>query len=76
MPEALRADAGIDPAELKLRVGIHGAEPWSLHMRQEVEKKLGLRAVDIYGLSEIIGPGVAMECLQTTKGMLEGCGYG
>ncbi|NLZ17406.1 MAG: phenylacetate--CoA ligase [Desulfobulbaceae bacterium] len=62
-------DAGIDPAELKLRVGIHGAEPWSVHMRQEVERKLGLRAVDIYGLSEIIGPGVAMECLHSEHGM-------
>ncbi len=63
------ADAGINPAELKLRVGIHGAEPWSLHMRQEVERKLGLRAVDIYGLSEVIGPGVAMECLHSGEGM-------
>ena len=62
-------DAGIDPSELKLRVGVHGAEPWSVHMRQEVERKLGLRAVDIYGLSEIIGPGVAMECLHSEHGM-------
>ena len=62
-------DAGIDPNDLKLRVGIHGAEPWSLNMREEVERKLGLRAVDIYGLSEIIGPGVAMECLHSTHGM-------
>ena len=44
-------DAGIDPGDLKLRVGIHGAEPWSVNMREEVERKLGLRAVDIYGLS-------------------------
>ena len=62
-------DAGIDPNDLQLRVGIHGAEPWSLNMREEVERKLGLRAVDIYGLSEIIGPGVAMECLHSTHGM-------
>lgn len=68
LADAMR-DAGIDPAELKLRVGIHGAEPWSLPMRQEVERKLGLRAVDIYGLSEIIGPGVAMECLHADGGM-------
>ena len=62
-------EAGNDPNDLKLRVGIHGAEPWSLNMREEVERKLGLRAVDIYGLSEIIGPGVAMECLHSTHGM-------
>lgn len=63
------ADVGVSPSELKLRVGIHGAEPWSESMREEVERKLGIRAVDIYGLSEIIGPGVAMECLQTDRGM-------
>jgi phenylacetate-CoA ligase len=63
------ADVGVSPADLKLRVGIHGAEPWSESMREEVERKLGIRAVDIYGLSEIIGPGVAMECLQTDRGM-------
>ncbi len=62
-------DAGISPGELKLRVGIHGAEPWSENMRQEVEAKLGLRALDIYGLSEVIGPGVSMECGQADKGM-------
>jgi phenylacetate-CoA ligase len=63
------ADAGISPDDLKLRVGIHGAEPWSENMREEVERKLGIRAVDIYGLSEIIGPGVAMECLHAQNGM-------
>ncbi len=62
-------EMGIDPQELSLRVGIFGAEPWSENMREEVERKLNLKAVDIYGLSEVIGPGVAMECLQTTKGM-------
>jgi len=62
-------DAGISPGELKLRVGIHGAEPWSENMRQEVEAKLGLKALDIYGLSEVIGPGVSMECGQADKGM-------
>jgi phenylacetate-CoA ligase len=60
---------GIDPSSLSLRVGIFGAEPWSENMREEVERKLNLKAVDIYGLSEVIGPGVAMECLQTKKGM-------
>lgn len=63
------ADVGVSPADLQLRVGIHGAEPWSENMREEVERKLGIRAVDIYGLSEIIGPGVAMECLHTDRGM-------
>jgi len=63
------ADVGVSPEDLKLRVGIHGAEPWSENMREEVEHKLGIRAVDIYGLSEVIGPGVAMECLQTDRGM-------
>jgi len=62
-------EMGIDPQDLALRVGIFGAEPWSENMREEVERKLNLRAVDIYGLSEVIGPGVAMECLQTTRGM-------
>jgi phenylacetate-CoA ligase len=62
-------EMGVDPASLSLRVGIFGAEPWSENMRDEVERKLNLKAVDIYGLSEVIGPGVAMECLQTAKGM-------
>jgi phenylacetate-CoA ligase len=60
---------GVDPKSLSLRVGIFGAEPWSENMREEVERKLNLKAVDIYGLSEVMGPGVAMECLQTDKGM-------
>ncbi len=59
----------IPPSSLSLRVGVFGAEPWSENMREEVEKKLNLKAVDIYGLSEVMGPGVAMECLQTDKGM-------
>ncbi len=63
------ADSGVSPEDLKLRVGIHGAEPWSENMREEVERKLGIKAVDIYGLSEIIGPGVAMECLHSQRGM-------
>jgi phenylacetate-CoA ligase len=59
----------IDPSSLSLRVGIFGAEPWSENMREEVEKKLNLKAVDIYGLSEVMGPGVAQECLYSDRGM-------
>ncbi|MBE3580030.1 MAG: phenylacetate--CoA ligase [Thermoanaerobacteraceae bacterium] len=55
-------EMGIDPAELKLKAGIFGAEPWSESMRREIERRLGISAVDIYGLSEVIGPGVAIEC--------------
>lgn len=54
--------AGIDPTDLKLRIGIFGAEPWSDRMRSQLEAKLHLTALDVYGLSEVIGPGVAMEC--------------
>lgn len=60
---------GVDPKSLSLRVGIFGAEPWSENMREEVERKLNLKATDIYGLSEVMGPGVAQECLHTDKGM-------
>ena len=60
---------GVDPHSLSLRVGIFGAEPWSENMREEVERKLNLKAVDIYGLSEVMGPGVAMECLAADRGM-------
>ena len=63
------SDAGISPDDLELRVGIHGAEPWSENMREEVERKLGIKALDIYGLSEVIGPGVSMECLHSERGM-------
>ena len=52
---------GIDPKTLNLRVGIFGAEPWTNSMRKEIERRLNIQAVDIYGLSEVIGPGVAME---------------
>jgi len=62
MAETMR-ELGVDPASLKLRVGIFGAEPWSEAMRREIEKQLSLVALDIYGLSEVMGPGVAMECL-------------
>lgn len=55
-------EEGIDVSELKLRIGIFGAEPWSEEMRKEIESKLHLRAHDIYGLSEVIGPGVSVEC--------------
>lgn len=55
-------DKGIDPKSLKLRAGIFGAEPWTEEMRAEIEKALAIKAYDIYGLSEIAGPGVASEC--------------
>ncbi|MEM7341943.1 MAG: phenylacetate--CoA ligase PaaK [Actinomycetota bacterium] len=59
---------GIDPASCSLEVGIFGAEPWTDGMRAELEEALGLDAVDIYGLSEVIGPGVAQECVETKDG--------
>lgn len=59
---------GIDPHKLALRVGIFGAEPWTQAMRTEIEARLGIDAVDIYGLSEVMGPGVAQECLETKDG--------
>jgi len=57
-------EAGIRKEDLKLRLGVFGAEPWTEKMRHEIENRLGLRAIDIYGLSEIMGPGVSMECLK------------
>ncbi len=59
---------GIDPRSTKLRVGIHGAEPWSDAMRAEIEARMGIDAVDIYGLSEVMGPGVACEFAQSKDG--------
>jgi phenylacetate-CoA ligase len=59
---------GQDPAKSTLEVGIFGAEPWTDAMRQEIEARCGLDAVDIYGLSEVIGPGVANECIETKDG--------
>ena len=59
---------GIDPHQLKLRCGIFGAEPWTNTMRQAIEERLGIDALDIYGLSEVMGPGVGMECLETKDG--------
>ncbi len=53
---------GFSPEDVKLRIGIFGAEPWSNEMRKEIEKLLRIKAYDIYGLSEVIGPGVSMEC--------------
>jgi phenylacetate-CoA ligase len=62
LAEALEEN-GMERDELKLRVGVFGAEPWTENMRREIEKKLDIKAIDIYGMSEIIGPGVASECL-------------
>ncbi|PJX06811.1 phenylacetate--CoA ligase, partial [Pseudomonas putida] len=59
---------GIDPHQLALRLGIFGAEPWTAELRRAIEERMGITALDIYGLSEIMGPGVAMECLDTKDG--------
>ena len=59
---------GVDPVGSSLRIGIFGAEPWTNDMRKAVEARMGLDAVDIYGLSEVIGPGVASECVETKDG--------
>lgn len=59
---------GVDPRELPLRTGIFGAEPWTDEMRKNIEQRAGISAVDIYGLSEVMGPGVAMECIETKDG--------
>jgi phenylacetate-CoA ligase len=60
---------GVDPRGTSLQVGIFGAEPWTEEMRREIEERAGLHAVDIYGLSEVIGPGVAQECVETKDGL-------
>ncbi|MGN6610366.1 MAG: phenylacetate--CoA ligase PaaK, partial [Angustibacter sp.] len=60
---------GIDPATSSLQVGIFGAEPWTDAMRREIEQRAGMHAVDIYGLSEVMGPGVAQECVDTKDGL-------
>ncbi|MFC5854202.1 phenylacetate--CoA ligase PaaK [Streptomyces chlorus] len=60
---------GVDPRGTSLRVGIFGAEPWTERMRQEIEERFAIDAVDIYGLSEVIGPGVAQECVETKDGL-------
>ncbi|HEY3515033.1 MAG TPA: phenylacetate--CoA ligase PaaK, partial [Kribbella sp.] len=60
---------GLDPRDTSLRIGIFGAEPWTEAMRTEVEERTGIHAVDIYGLSEVMGPGVAQECVETKDGL-------
>lgn len=60
---------GIDPRSSSLHVGIFGAEPWTNAMRREIEEAFDMHAVDIYGLSEVIGPGVSMECVETKDGL-------
>ena len=60
---------GLDPRESSLKVGIFGAEPWTEDMRHEVERRTDMHAVDIYGLSEVMGPGVASECVETKDGL-------
>jgi len=59
---------GVHPADCSLRIGIFGAEPWTNDMRTAIEKRMGIDAVDIYGLSEVMGPGVASECVETKDG--------
>jgi phenylacetate-CoA ligase len=59
---------GLDPREMSVKVGIFGAEPWTEAMRAEIEQRAGLDAVDIYGLSEVMGPGVANECIESKDG--------
>ncbi|MFI9169622.1 phenylacetate--CoA ligase PaaK [Streptomyces lincolnensis] len=60
---------GVDPRGTSLRVGVFGAEPWTEEMRREIEERFAIDAVDIYGLSEVIGPGVAQECVETKDGL-------
>lgn len=67
LAEAIQ-ESGINRDDLKLRVGVFGAEPWTENMRREIEEKLKIKAIDIYGLSEVIGPGVASEC-QVQEGL-------
>ncbi|MES9965260.1 MAG: phenylacetate--CoA ligase [Candidatus Sedimenticola sp. 20ELBAFRAG] len=60
---------GVDIRKLPLKVGIHGAEPWTEEMRYEIESRLGIDAIDIYGLSEVMGPGVGNECIEAKNGL-------
>ncbi|AKT50592.1 phenylacetate--CoA ligase PaaK [Arsenicicoccus sp. oral taxon 190] len=60
---------GIDPRETSLEIGIFGAEPWTEAMRQEIQERAGMHATDIFGLSELMGPGVAQECVETKDGL-------
>jgi phenylacetate-CoA ligase len=66
--QAIR-DAGLDPDELPLRIGLFGGEPWTEEMRRELDRELGISAVNFYGLSEMCGPGVAAECLTARDGL-------
>jgi phenylacetate-CoA ligase len=59
---------GLNPADCALKIGIHGAEPWTHLMREEIEKRFAIDAIDIYGLSEVMGPGVAQECIESKDG--------
>src|SRR5690348_16863863 len=60
---------GVDPRGTSLRIGIFGAEPWTDEMRRSIESRVGLQALDLYGLSEVIGPGVAQECAEAKDGL-------
>ncbi len=60
---------GLDPRASSLRIGLHGAEPWTESMRRAIEDRFDMEAIDIYGLSEVIGPGVACECVETKDGL-------
>ena len=62
-------DAGLDPADLPLEIGLFGGEPWTDEMRTELDRELGIKAVSFYGLSEMCGPGVAAECLEARDGL-------
>jgi len=59
---------GLDPAKTSLAIGMHGAEPWTQSMREEIERRFDIDAVDLYGLSEVMGPGVACECVESKDG--------
>jgi phenylacetate-CoA ligase len=59
---------GVEPSDISLKLGIFGAEPWGEGLRAEIEKKLGIDAIDIYGLTEVMGPGVACECIESKDG--------
>lgn len=63
------ADMGLNREDLFLKIAIFGAEPWSENMRKEIQRTLGIKAIDMYGLSEVIGPGVAVECAEEQKGL-------
>jgi phenylacetate-CoA ligase len=66
--DELEKKHGGDASNCSLKIGIFGAEPWTVSMRKEIENRLGIKALDIYGLTEVMGPGVAMECSETADG--------